>query len=218
MHGFLHAVPAFGTVLDPLHVTVRDHLGGAVLVRVYHFHEVLVRRHEGTFQIHDQIPHGLVSPVRAFLTAFKYDLLHTVGNFRNIVPWRRHLLLNMFDGNGHRGFPVKRHPSGQHFKHCNAQRVDIALFVGIAASGLLRGCVMDTSHDIGGNGIAGSRLCNTEIRHLYFPFLGNNDVLRFNVPVYDVVVVGRFYTHAHLNGNAHCLFYRESCFLFNILL
>ena len=171
MHGFLHPVPVNRLFFYLLPLAAAYHFRGAVLVRVNHLHKVLVRRHEGTLQIRNQLSHGLVSPVRAFLAALKDNLLHAHRNFRNIVSGRGHFLLNMLDGNCHRGFPVKGHPPGKHFKHGNSKGIHVALFVGIASPCLFRGSIVNRAHHIGGNGIAGRRLGDAEIRNLYLPLL-----------------------------------------------
>ena len=64
---------------------------------------------------------------------------------------------------------------------------------------------MHASHDIGRDRIAGGGLRNTKIRHLYLAFLGNNDILRLDIPVDNVIVMCRLYSHGNLNGNAHRL-------------
>ena len=122
----------------------------------------------------------------------------------------------MLDGNGNRCLAVKRHPSGQHFKHSDTKGIDIALFIGISASCLLRRGVVNRSHHIGSNRVAGGCLGNSEIRYLYLTFLGNNNILRLDIAVNNVIIVGSFYPHADLNGDTDGLFYRKSGFLLNV--
>ncbi len=122
----------------------------------------------------------------------------------------------MFNGNGHRSLPVKGNPSGQHFKHRNAQRIDIAFFIAVAAPGLLGGSIMYGTHNIGGNGIAGSCFCNTEIRYLHLSFFGYNYVLGFDIPVYNMIVMRCFNAHGNLDSDANRFFYGKSCLSFNI--
>ncbi len=76
---------------------------------------------------------------------------------------------------------------------------------------------MDASHNIGGNSIAGCRLGNAEIRYLYLAILGNNNILRLNISVYNMVVVGGFNPHGNLNGDTDCLFNGETGFFLNIV-
>ena len=42
---------------------------------------------------------------------------------------------------------------------------------------------MNTSHDIRSDGITGSCLGNTEVCHLDFAFLGDNNILRLDIPM-----------------------------------
>ena len=122
----------------------------------------------------------------------------------------------MLDGDGNCCFPVKGHPACQHFKKRNSQRINIALFIAVAAPRLLRGSIMYTSHYVRGNGIAGRCLCNTEIRYLYLAVLGNNDILGFDVPVDNMIVMGSLDSHADLNCNADSLLIGKARLFFNI--
>ena len=58
-------------------------------------------------------------------------------------------------------------------------------------------------HHIGGDGIAGGRLGDTEVCHLDFSLFGNNDVLWLDIPVNNMIVMGGFNSHAHLYGNGY---------------
>ena len=69
---------------------------------------------------------------------------------------------------------------------------------------------MDRSHDIGCDGIGGRDLGNAEIGHLDFAFFGNNDILGLDVPVDDVIPVGRFQSHGDLDGDGDCLLNGQS--------
>ncbi len=122
----------------------------------------------------------------------------------------------MLDGNSHRRLSVKRNAPRQHFKHCNAKRIDIALFITVAASGLLRRCIMNGTHDVRRNGIARCRFGNTEIRYFDFTFFGNDNILRLYVAVNDMVIMCRFDSHGNLNGNTDRFLDGQSRLFLNI--
>ena len=124
----------------------------------------------------------------------------------------------MLDGNRHSRLAVKRHSARKHFKHRDTQGINIALLVTVPASGLLRRSIMYRTHDIGSNRIAGSCLGNTEIRHLHLAFFGYDNILRLNIPVDNMVIVGRLNSHRHLDGNADCLLDRKPRLFLNIFL
>ena len=76
---------------------------------------------------------------------------------------------------------------------------------------------MYRSHHIGGNSITGCCLGNTKICYLYLAFLGDHNILGFDIPVDDMIVMGSFDTHAHLDGNTDCLLHRQSGLFLDIL-
>ena len=77
---------------------------------------------------------------------------------------------------------------------------------------------MNRTHHIGGYRIAGGSLGNSKVCDLHLTFLGNYDVLGFDISVNDVIIMSSFNTHAHLNGNADCLLDGQSCLFFDIFL
>ena len=150
---------------DLLYLARRNLAGAAFHIRIILYHK-LFRIHQGLLQIRNQLLHILISAVRRFLTALQYDPFHAGRDLRHKFLGRGQLLLNMLDGDGHRGLAVKGNPSRKHFKYGDAQGIDIAFLIAVAAPGLFRRSVMDGPHHIGSDRIAGGRLGNAEIRHL----------------------------------------------------
>ncbi len=124
----------------------------------------------------------------------------------------------MLDGDHYRGISVKGYPARQHLKQGDAQGINIALLVAVAASGLLRRSIMNGAHDIGGNGVAGGCLGNAKVRYLYLPFLADDDILRLNVSVNDMVAMGCLQSHGYLDGDTHRFLYGKSGLLLYITL
>ena len=82
----IHGIPGLTLLFDPCHLTVTDHFGGAFLIRIDHFDKIFIRCHQRALQIRDQFIHRLITPIRTFLTAFEYDLLHAHRNLRYKFP------------------------------------------------------------------------------------------------------------------------------------
>ena len=171
---------------------------------------------KGFLQIGNQLRHVLISAVRTLLAALQYDLLDAPRNVRNKFARRRHRLLDLLDCDRNRRLPVERDPPCQHFKQSDPERINIALFIAVSAAGLLRARIVDTSHNIRSDCIAGCSLGDTEIGHLDLAVLRNHDVLRLDVPVNDVRLVSGFQSHRDLYSNADRLPHGEPAFLFNV--
>ena len=77
---------------------------------------------------------------------------------------------------------------------------------------------MNRAHHIGSNGVAGSSLGDPEVCDLHLTFLGNNDILRFDISVNDVIVMGSLNPHTHLNSNADRLLDGQPCLFLDIFL
>ena len=108
----------------------------------------------------------------------------------------------MLDRDGNRGIPVKGNPARHHLVHGNSQRINIALGIGNTAPHLLRGAVMNRSHDICRNRIGIHCLGNAKIRKLYLSVGGYHNILRLDIPVNNSPVMSRLQTERNLNGNA----------------
>ena len=57
---------------------------------------------------------------------------------------------------------------------------------------------------------------DTKICHFYLSVSRNNNILRFNIPMYNMIVMCSLNAHAYLNGNADRLFIGQTGFLFDI--
>ena len=64
---------------------------------------------------------------------------------------------------------------------------------------------MHRTHGIGCDRIGSGRLGNTKVRHLDLSLFGNDNILRLNIPVNDMIVVSCFHTLCNLNGNPNRL-------------
>ena len=93
---------------------------------------------QGMLQVVDQLRKGAVTSVRAFLCTFQNDLLQAVGKLRHKLRRRKHLILQMFDGDCHCGIPVKGNLTCHHLIHGDAQGIDVTLVITVAAAHLLR--------------------------------------------------------------------------------
>ena len=122
----------------------------------------------------------------------------------------------MLDGNGHCGFPVKRHPASHHFIHDNPKGINVAFPIYKAIPCLFRGRIVDGAHHLRIDGVGIGYPGNAKIRHLYLAFRGNDNILRLNVPMDDMLIVGCFNPPAHLDGNADCFLKGKLPLFFNI--
>ena len=167
-------------------------------------------------KVRRQLIHSLITAVRTLLTALENDLFHAVGKIRDYFPRRRERILDMLQGNGDGCLSVVGYLAGQHLVQCHTQRIDITLLIAVASARLFRGGIMDRPHDIGGNGIAGGGLRDSEVRHLDFAFFGNDDILRLDIPVDNMAPVGSRQAHGDLDGNRYGLAGGKSLPLLNI--
>ena len=95
--------------------------------------KISIRIDQGFLQVADQQRHALITPVRAFLRTFQYDLLNGTRQIGNIFSRGDNLLLQVLQRDLNRGIPVKGHPARQHLIHGDAQRIDITLGIGESA-------------------------------------------------------------------------------------
>ena len=75
---------------------------------------------------------------------------------------------------------------------------------------------MHRAHNVGANRIGGSGSGNAEIRDLHLSLRGNHNVLRFNVTMYNILVVGCLNAPSDLNRNADRLLVGELPLFLNI--
>ena len=134
----------------------------------------------------------------------------------SIDAGRYDILLQMLHRHHHGGLPVEGHPSRHHLIHHDAQGIDIALGVAVAAPGLLRGRIVNGSHRIRGIRVGGNGFRDSKVRHLHFPFPGNNNILGLDVPVHNTVVVRHLQTGGHLDSDAGRLLDRQPALFLDI--
>lgn len=111
---------------------------------------------------------------------------------------------------------IERNPSGHHLIHGDTCRIDITLLITIATPCLLRRYIVYRSHCTGADCLRCCRLCNTKIRNLYLSFFGNDNILRFDISVYDVMIVSCLNTGTHLNCNTDRFLGRKLSFFMHI--
>ena len=106
------------------------------------------------------------------------------------MDWER--FLQVFDGNGNRGFAAVGNLSRQHFKKNNPQGVNIRFYACLFPAGLLRGKIMHRTQDcsVVGNGGGCGGPGYAEISHFDAFVITDQDVVRFYIPVNNTVLVG----------------------------
>ena len=94
----------------------------------------------------------------------------------------------MHQGNRYRVVALERQNTCDHFKHGDTQRVNITLFIHIAASRLFRGEIMDRTSRIGCCCHSGCscRSGNTEVCYLQHTVCAHQNVLGFDISMYNV--------------------------------
>ena len=75
---------------------------------------------------------------------------------------------------------------------------------------------MHTTHNIRCNSIAGCCLGNAKIHDFYLAVTGNHNILWFDIPVNNMIVVCGFNAHRYLNGNTDCFFNGKTGFFLDI--
>ena len=115
----------------------------------------------------------------------------------------------MLERYAHCGVAVKRYVARYHFIHCNTDRIDITLLIHHASARLLRRRIMHRTHYARADRLCGRRRAgNAEICHFNFAIFGNDNILGFNIPVYDMLVMGSLKSGHHLDRDADRLFRR----------
>ena len=64
--------------------------------------------------------------------------------------------------------------------------------------------------------IRGNRFRDSKIRHLHLALTGNNDILRLDVPMHNLIVVRNLQAGGHLNSDAGSLFDCQPALLLDI--
>ena len=113
----------------------------------------------------------------------------------------------------------KRDMTGDHLEHRDTERIQITPLIAVSAPRLLRGNVVDGSHyrcRIHGLGGDGSR--DPEIRDLHLAVHGNQHILRFDVPVDDMLLVGSLDPGGNLDRDPDRFFHFKMTFFRDIAL
>ena len=103
----------------------------------------------------------------------------------------------MHQRNGHRIVSQERNSSRQHFVQDDAQGIEIGFFIHISASGLFWRKVMYGTDDgpflpyAADDGSVIHRLGNTEVCDFGGSFLSHQHVVRFDVPMDDVIFMSQ---------------------------
>ena len=170
------------------------------------------------FQIVDEFRHVFITAVRTFLGTFQNDLLQSIRKIRRILGRRLDLFLQMFDRDRDRGIPVEGNTACHHFVQCDTKRINITLVIRISAPHLLRGTVMNTPHHVRTDRVGRSRFCNTEIGKFYLSVGGNDNILRFNVPMNDPSIVSGLQAQGDLDRDTGRLLDTQFTLSINIIL
>ena len=126
------------------------------------------------------------------LGRFHDDLFQLRRDARHLCRHRWHRLIDVHQRDGNWVISVKRYLTGQHFVENDAQRIDVRTFVYISAARLFRRKIVYRAHDLM---IAaddrGRTDCfrNTKICQLSNARIGDQNIMRLDVPVYDLIFV-----------------------------
>ncbi len=147
------------------------------------------------------------------------DSLQRRAAVRVILPDIRQLLIDMLQRDRNGIIPLKRQPACNHFKHRNAEGIDIAFFVHITAPRLFRRKIMDRARGICRcrHGCRGRGSCNAEIRYFYHAICPHKDILGLDIPMYNMPFMrlrkrGRN-LYCHIDGRAGV---KRSFFLYRL--
>ena len=122
------------------------------------------------------------------------------------------------DGNGVIG--IKGLLTGEHLVEHHADRIDVALFVGIVAACLLRADIMHGADRLIGlcAVVLAGKLRNAEVHDLDRAVGEQHDVLRLDVAVYDAAVMRVLECAEHLNDEVDGILPRQHVLGVDILL
>ena len=158
--------------------------------------QIIVKLHLGILAEFLQVPqHGLgvhIALVDAGGHGLHGDLLQANGNVRHDLAGRHGLGADVLDGHGDGGVPVEGQAAGQHLIEDDTGGVNVGAGVDVAASGLLRGDIVDGAQGLLGHGVLGSRhdAGDAEVSYFDAAVPQDHDVLGLDVPVDDPPAVG----------------------------
>ena len=180
--------------------------------------KISVGIYQRMLQILDQLSDLSIPALCILLSTFQNDLFQTVRNVGNQLGGRRDLLLQMFHSHLYRGFTVKGHFSCHHLIQSDTNRVNIALLIAVSSPGLFRRCIVYRSHGHRTYRRGCNHPRNAEICHFYFSIIGNNNVLRLDIPVYNMMLMRFFNAHTHLDPDADHFFRGKPALFVNVIL
>jgi len=146
---------------------------------------------QASFQIGQHLLGGSITLLRVFAHGANDDIFHALRNVRICAPgcFKRFLQMLQRDADG--TFAQERQSSGQHLVQDDAKRIDVRFFARSDPFGMLRRKIMDrTDHGTGlCNGGRSDCTGNAEIRHLHPSVFADQDIVRFDVPMNDLVIM-----------------------------
>ena len=162
---------------------------------------------------------GGIAIVRVDLHGVHGDLLDAAGDPLDQLAGRRCAAVDVLDGHGHRRFAVVGCTAGQHLIHDDAEGIQVAAAVHMAALGLLRGDIVYGAERLARQRVLrGADAGNAEVRNLDAPVLQDHDVVRLDVAVDDAAAVCMLQRLGDLHGEMQRLAPVEPALLFQILL
>ena len=158
------------------------------------------------FQIGQNLPCIGVTAGQIGIHCLHGDFFQLLGHILCEDRGRQSDGIDMLQGNRHRGITLKGQTAGDHLIHDHAQRVQVRAVVHMAALGLFGRNIV---HRTDGLALAVGALllgkvCDAEVGHLHRTVTEQHDVVRFDVPVNDVVIVSVLQCPGDLGGkNSH---------------
>ena len=143
-------------------------------------------------QVGQHLPGIGIAVVRVGGHGFHGDLLQSLGDGGVDLPRREGDGIDVLDGHGHGGVPLKGQPPGDHLIQHHAGGVQIAAGIDVATPGLLRGDIVDGAQGLLGQGAvsAGGHPGDAKVGHLHAAVPQHHHVVGLDVPVDDAPAVG----------------------------
>ena len=179
-----------------------------------------VQLRSGTNQVCQEKINACVAFICLFHCCLADDPLQRARTVRVILADIRQLVIDMHQCNADGIVALKRQYACNHFKHRDTQRIDIAFFIHIAASCLLRGEIMHRACRICRccHGGCGCRSGNTKIRHLYHAVCPYQNILGLDISMYDVRLMRLTQRRGNLNCHIDSRTGIKGCFFLDCLL
>ena len=162
----------------------------------------------------------LIALIRILLHGAHHNVLQAFGDVGIDRARQGRLALNLFDGHRNQRVRLKGQLAGEHLKHHDAQRIDVAAGIGEGAAGLLGADVVHRADSLVGDGLGGAagKAGDAKIGDLDRPVGEQHDILGLDVPVDDSLVVRMLQRPQNLNGEVQRLLPAQHMLLFDIIL